>query len=379
MPLRLVIVTPFLEARGGMERVVLKLAQHFDAHVHTLYYDPEHTFPEFKSLSVEAPAHKNFSLRQLPIGRRLATGIEAGNHFYNLKLSDYDLVNTHTTPSEWVRHHNSPVIWYCHSPNRDSFDLYSWRMKDKRLLSKAAYWASIQAFKFFEFETVPKIEWIFANSQNTQTRIKRYLNRDAEVLHPGVDLHKFSTRGYEKFFFFPSRIVPEKQHVFAIEAFRMFASRTKGWKLIIAGSVPHTQEVHYKKLLSLGGGSVAFERDLDDKRLADLYSRCYCVLYPPVNEDFGLVPLEAFASRKPCIAMNEGGPRETITDGVDGFLVGTPQEMAARMEWLSRNPEKCALMGRNGRKKAEKKFTWERFLKRFEEKAKETVEQHNAK
>src|SRR3989338_6353998 len=276
MSLRLVIVTPFLEARGGMERVVLKLAQHFDAHVHTLYYDPEHTFPEFKSLSVEAPAHKNFSLRQLPIGRRLATGIEAGKHFYNLKLSDYDL--------------------------------YSWRMKDKRLLSKAAYWASIQAFKFFEFETVPKIEWIFANSQNTQTRIKRYLNRDSEVLNPGVDLHKFSTRGYEKFFFFPSRIVPEKQHVFAIEAFRMFASRTKGWKLIIAGSVPHTQEVHYKKLLSLGGGSVAFERDLDDKRLAALYSHCYCVLYPPVNEDFGLVPLEAFPSRKPCIAMNEGGP-----------------------------------------------------------------------
>lgn len=379
MGMRLVIVTPFLEARGGMERVVLKLAEHFDARVHTLYYDPERTFEEFKSLSVEAPAKNKFSLRQLPVGRRLATGIEAGNHFYNLKLSDYDLVNTHTTPSEWVRHHNSPVIWYCHSPNRDSFDLYSWRMKDKRLLSKAAYWASIQAFKFFEFETVPKIECIFANSTNTQTRIRRYLNRESEVLHPGVELHKFSTRGYEKFFFFPSRIVPEKQHVFAIEAFKLFASRTKGWKLVVAGSVPHTQEIHFKKLQQMGGSSVVFERDITEERLRDLYSRCYCVLYPPVNEDFGLVPLEAFASRKPCIAMNEGGPRETITDGVDGFLVGTPQEMAARMEWLSRNPEKCALMGKNGRKKAEKKFTWEHFLKRFEEKAKETVEQHNAK
>jgi len=98
-----------------------------------------------------------------------------------------------------------------------------------------------------------------------------------------------------------------------------------------------------------------------------------------VNEDFGLVPLEAMASRKACVAMNEGGPRETISDGVDGFLVGSPQEMAARMEWLSRNPEKCALMGKNGRRKAEKKFTWEHFLKRFEEKAKEVVEQHAAK
>lgn len=379
MPLRMVIVTPFLEARGGMERVVLKLAQHFDARVHTLYYDPEHTFEEFKSLSVEAPVHKNFSLRQLPVGRRLATGIEAGNHFYNLKLKDYDLVNTHTTPSEWVRHHNSPVVWYCHSPNRDSFDLYSWRMKDKRLLSKAAYWASIQAFKFFEFETVPKIECIFANSANTQTRIKRYLSRDSEVLHPGVEMQKFSTRAYDKFFLLPSRIVPEKQHHVAIDAFRLFASRNKGWKLVIAGSVPSGQEPYYKKLSSAAGGGIIFERDIGDKQLLDLYSRCYCVLYPPVNEDFGLVPLEAMASRKPCIAMNEGGPRETISDGVDGFLVGSHQEMAARMEWLSKNPEKCALMGKNGRRKVEKKFTWERFLKRFEEKAKETVEQHSLK
>ena len=67
------------------------------------------------------------------------------------------------------------------------------------------------------------------------------------------------------------------------------------------------------------------------------------------------------------------------TGGTFGRTQKKNQEMAARMEWLSRNPEKCALMGRNGRKKAEKKFTWEHFLKRFEEKSREVVEQHGMK
>ena len=79
------------------------------------------------------------------------------------------------------------------------------------------------------------------------------------------------------------------------------------------------------------------------------------------------------AAEKPCIAKNEGGPRETVIDGVDGFLVNSPEEMADRMEFFIRNPALAEQFGKKGKKKVERDFTWEHFLKRFEEKAKEVI------
>ncbi len=375
--MRLVIATPFLESRGGMERVVMKIAQRFGAKIHCVAYDPERTYEEFRALDVEAA--KPGSLSKLPLGKRVASAMDVGNHFFNLKLSDYDLINAHQTPSEWVRNRNSPVLWYCHSPNREAFDLYEFRMKKRNPLSKAVFWSSIQAYKRFEFMTVPKIEYIFTNSRNSQERIKRYLKRDSEVLYPGVDAQKFSCRGYEDFFLYPARITPEKEIEYAIEAFKFFKSHMgaqgKDWKLFIAGNLSERPEhqAYYRKIKAMATADIFIEKNVDEARLLDLYSRCRAVLYTPVNEDFGLIPGEAMAASKPCIARNEGGPRETIRNGEDGFLVDSIWDMAAKMEALAKNPERSQKMGRAGRAKVEKEFTWERFMKRFEEKASELI------
>ena len=109
--MRLVIATPFLETKGGMERVVLKIAQHFKAKIHCFSYEPGATFEEFRSLEIETA--KPGALSKIPFGKRVTSAIEAGSHFYNVKLSDYDLINAHQTPSEWIRNKNSPVLWYC--------------------------------------------------------------------------------------------------------------------------------------------------------------------------------------------------------------------------------------------------------------------------
>lgn len=375
--MRLAIVTPFLESMGGVDRVVLKIAQHFDATIHAVRYNPNNTFPEFQNLDVQVHSSP---LGRLPLGKRVSTAIEAGDVFYNLKLKDYDVVNAHQTPSEWARNHNSPMIFYCHSPNREAFDLYEYRMRKRNPLQKAVFWSSIKAFKYFEFKTVPKIEYVFTNSKNSQARIKKYLKRESEVLYPGIDNENFKCKDYEKFFFYPSRIVPEKRIEFAIDAFKRFSKDNPDWKLIIAGSVSGRKE-HAEYLDGLkemaAGSRIEFRINLTDPELLDLYSRCFSVLYSPINEDFGLAPLEGFASSKPCIAVNEGGPKETIEDGVDGFLVNNPEEMAERMDMLAKQPELAQEMGRKGRKKVETDFTWKRFLTRFEEKALELRKERN--
>jgi glycosyltransferase involved in cell wall biosynthesis len=212
------------------------------------------------------------------------------------------------------------------------------------------------------------------------------------VLYPGVEHENFTCRAYERFFFYPSRIVPEKELEYAIEAFKLFASRQNAkagsakpgsgdWKLIIAGSLSKRPEhLNYlKKLQGLCTKDITIETNVSEERLLDLYSRCYATLFTPVDEDYGLIPLESMASSKPCIARNEGGPRETIIDGRDGFLVNSIFEMADRMERLSNNEELCASLGKSGRAKVIRDFSWERFLKRFGEKAEEVVRDSGAR
>jgi glycosyltransferase involved in cell wall biosynthesis len=356
-----------------MERVVLKLAQRFDAHVYCLHYDPQKTFPEFRSLHVESGGKA--PTRLFPIGKRMMTGVEAGVYFYTLKLKGYDLINPHSSPSEWIRKRNSPVLWYCHSPNREAYDLYDWRMERRNRITRAGYAAAINVFKSLEGQTVPNIERIVCNSKNTQNRIKKYFKRESEVISPGIDPQAFSCKSYEKFFFYPSRFIPEKNHHFALEAFWIFTRRNPGWKMVLAGALAPEHVKYVKKLQSEGVKNISIETNVSEERLCDLYSRCYCTLYPPVNEDFGLVPLESLASSKPCIAIGQGGPRETVDNSEDGFLVQTPTEMAQRMEYLALHPGICEKMGKMGRKKVLKKFTWDAFLSKFEKSAKKVANQ----
>jgi glycosyltransferase involved in cell wall biosynthesis len=373
---KLAICHSFLDTRGGTQKVILKIAKHFDAKIYCSIYEPENTFPEFKELEVEV---LKTSLRPLLgiFSKRVMSGIKSGLEFYSLKLDDYDIVNAHGTPSEWVRNRNSPVVWYSHSPNREAFDLYEFRMRQRNSFQKALFWSLIQPFKIIENSLVPKIEYIFANSLNTQSRLKRYLKVNSEVLNPGIEYGQFYCQDYKNYFLYPSRITPEKRFEFAIEAFRKFKSKAKkSWRLIIAGALDENREDHvkyYEKISKMCRDDVKIKLNVSDREFNSLYANCYSVLYSPIDEDFGIVPLEALSSYKPCIAINEGGPKEILIDGETGFLVNSSKEMASKMSYLAERPEVVEEMGKNGRKYVERNFSWGRFLKRFKEVCEKTA------
>ena len=89
------------------------------------------------------------------------------------------------------------------------------------------------------------------------------------------------------------------------------------------------------------------------------------MLFAGIDEDFGLVMLEAMASEKPVIAVNTGGPTEIVIDAYTGFLVDTPNDMALKMEILSRDLNLVKKMGERGKIIVKEKYSDEIFTKRL--------------
>ena len=84
---------------------------------------------------------------------------------------------------------------------------------------------------------------------------------------------------------------------------------------------------------------VDFLGAVDDEQLLALYRDALAVLYPPYDEDFGYVTLEAFLSRKPVVtAVDSGGPNEFVVDGVNGFVrAPEPEAFAEAINALARD------------------------------------------
>ena len=72
---------------------------------------------------------------------------------------------------------------------------------------------------------------------------------------------------------------------------------------------------------------IYFRQSISDMERTLLLQHALAVVYTPTNEHFGIVPIEAMYCQTPVVAVNSGGPKETIIHGVTGFLC--PPEPAA--------------------------------------------------
>ncbi len=375
--MRLVIAQSNLTLLGGGEKVVLKVAQRYGAKIYTAEYNPKTTFPEFKDLDVEVIGSKSLA-NALPYGR-VMQGLKYGLSFHGYRIrDDYDVINAHMAPSHWIRNRNERVVWYCHTPLRDVYDLYGFRLSLKKPHQRPVYMLGARAVRLMDRGVVKRIEYIFANSANTRSRVAEYYGRGSEVLNGGVDYGLYGNEGDGRYFFYPSRISPNKRQEYAIRAFAAFKRRRKGYRLVIAGPVSKDRQFssYYQDVvrpLARKVGDVEILGGVPDARYRRLLSRATAVLYPPMNEDYGLVPLEAMASGKPVIAVNEGGPTETIVDGETGFLVNGEAEMAERMLYVSEHD--MSKMGRSGMRRVRDMYSWKRFFKVFDARIRKVAKQ----
>ena len=141
-------------------------------------------------------------------------------------------------------------------------------------------------------------------------------------------------------------------------------------KVVIAGGYEEKNAENKQYLVELKkithdlniDGHVTFAPSVSDSERATLLQTSLCVCYTPHREHFGIVPLEAMYAGSPVIAVNSGGPKETVVDCVTGRLVmNSPHAFAGAIYEMIVDPKKAREMGRRGHERVKSRFGMDRF------------------
>jgi glycosyltransferase involved in cell wall biosynthesis len=170
---------------------------------------------------------------------------------------------------------------------------------------------------------------IFANARNTASRLQKFNGLAAEPLyHPSRLAGRLRAGEYGDYVLSVGRIESVKRVDLLVRAMADVPTRVR---LVVAGD--GTQRVNVERAAAQAGVSerVTFLGTVGDETLIELYADALAVAYPPFDEDFGYVTLEAFLARKPVITCTDsGGPTEFVREGVNGWICEPEASSIAR-------------------------------------------------
>lgn len=237
--------------------------------------------------------------------------------FSSLDLRQFDLVLSSKGNGEasYVNvRQDAKHICYCHSPTH-----FYWRKKDEYLknpgfgplnwLARLGLRVLLAPLKSWDYKSMQNPDVIIANSRYIQTEILKSYQRESIVIHPPVDIARFSkyrskTRSG---FVTAGRQVPYKKMDLIVAA----CNQTKS-NLVVLGSGPENA-----KLKALAGSTVTFVDNPSDKQMVEAMGSAKAFIFA-ANEDFGITPVEAMAAGTPVIAYKEGGALDYVVEGQTG-------------------------------------------------------------
>ena len=220
-----------------------------------------------------------------------------------LSLDGYDLVISlsHCVAKAVRVRPGALHLCYCFTPMRYVWDLEADYANNGGWLARVALPPMATALRRWDRRTDGVADFA-AISRHIAERIRRVYGREAEVIHPPVDLARFRIAdALDDYYLVVSALVPYKRVDLAVAA----AGRL-GRRLLVVGQGPEEP-----RLRAMAGPGVQFLGWRPDAEVAALYARCRAVLFPSV-EDYGIVPLEAAAAGRPTIALARGGALETM-------------------------------------------------------------------
>ena len=203
---------------------------------------------------------------------------------------------------------------------------------------------------------------LFATSRNVAERLERSTGLVAEVMpHPPQEL-PYRCERYDDFVLSVGRLDRAKRIDLLLDALAV----EPALRCVIAGDGPDRERLEALARQHGLDGRVDFAGRVDSEQLADLYARCLAVYYAPVDEDFGMVPYEAFLAEKPVVTTTDaGGPLDVVSNRRTGIVTEpTGAALAEACAWLSRHVDEARAWGRAGKLVAER-VSWDAAIEKL--------------
>jgi glycosyltransferase involved in cell wall biosynthesis len=274
-----------------------------------------------------------------------------------------DQVISFRFPSYAARH-GRHVCWLNHRL-REYYDL--WPLLKSRLSGRGRLKESLRRWLIHRLDNYllkRNVTRLYAQSRTIQGRLRRWGNIPAEVLYPPPPQRRYRTDGYENFILAVSRLQKLKRVDLLLEA--LGYARDKRLRAVIIGDGPERKNLLRQVKDARLESRVTFLGAADEETLLRSYARCRAVFFCPHQEDYGLVTIEAFASRKAVVtAEDSGGPAEIVRDGQNGFVVEpSPRGVAEKLELLASDPKRAERMGEKAYRTAAG-MTWEKTVSKL--------------
>ena len=251
----------------------------------------------------------------------------------------------HPNKVTWLLHQYRAIYDLCGTPfsefGHDEADV---RLRD-RLIA-------------LDTEVLAESSRIFTIAGNTSARLAKYNRLTAQALyHPPPLAGRLRAGTAGDYVLSVGRLEANKRVDLIIRALEKARGSTR---LVVVGEGPLRPRL--EELASAIGitGRVTFVGRAEDQALIDLYAGALAIVFPPFDEDYGYVTLEAFLARKPVITTTDaGGPLEFVADGVSGLVVEpTPDAIGAAIARLAADHRLAQSLGDCGFERA-RTITWE--------------------
>lgn len=298
---------------GGAERVVEQLHKMYpEAPIYTSYCSPAWQKRLGNSQIITG------YLQHWPFSKlRKFVGPLRALWFSHLNFDGFDLVISSSGAEAKGIKVKKPAIHvnYCHAPTH-----YYWERYNQYLTSPGFGFFDPLARLGLRFFAGPMRRWdkkaaqrpdyIIANSSYTKDQIKKYYGRDAEVIHPPVDVERYKSNGNQprSGFVTAGRQTPYKKIDLAVTA-----ANSIGAKLLVIGNGPQ-----HSKLVRLAEPNVSFTQATDEQMI-NHFQEAEAFIFPGID-DFGIIAVEALAAGTPVIAYKAGGALDYIKDGQNGLF-----------------------------------------------------------
>jgi glycosyltransferase involved in cell wall biosynthesis len=298
----------YLLVMRGAERTFAAIAELYgDAPIFTLLHDERGVGARFRGRSITASSLQRLGINQSQF-RRLLPLYPSAVERLELPPSDV-VISSSSAFAHGVHVPDGAVhICYCHAPFRYAWDEEDCALDEVSPLLRPVLRRALSRIRAWDLSASARVDSYVANSQVTRARIKRYYDRDAVVIHPPVETHRFAPGEPGERLLVVSEIVRHKRVHLALEA-----ARRAGAPIQVVGTGPHYAA------LRQAYPEVDFLGRVSDHELAGLYASARAVIMPGV-EEFGITAVEAQAAGRPVIAAAAGGALETVHDGVTGRL-----------------------------------------------------------